>query len=195
MVKALAWPITAVIVAVMFRTEVRNLIRRLSKMKYKDAEAEFREGLSEVTKHVEAGAPAIEEKNKEPRPLSHEDLDRAAAETLAYQEKLFLVARASPRAGILEAWVGLEAALLSYLAVSSKDPSIKHLPDAIRVIGQMGVLPKDWLQAIQELRQLKNRAAHDADFTPSADDAKEFISLASSITGYLRHSSERLTAV
>jgi hypothetical protein len=45
-VQAVAWPVTVGVGFFVFKTEIKALFERLRRLKYKDAELEFQEGVS-----------------------------------------------------------------------------------------------------------------------------------------------------
>ena len=91
LVKAAAWPITAIVVALLFRSEFRALLARLKKGKVGVAEFEFQEQVAELAKEIAEISTA-------PQPVA---LD---AETVR-------LATSNPRGLLVSAWFEIEAAL------------------------------------------------------------------------------------
>ncbi len=91
-----------------------------------------------------------------------------------------------PAPDLLEEWIELERALREGLPVCTTRPPNQptELLTALRVTDRIdGALE----ERVRALRALRNRAAHDPDFTPSAADVRAFRST-------VRDVRERLTA-
>lgn len=54
----IAWPAAIVWVAMLFRSEIRSVLRRVSQLKYKDLEASFDEGLVRAEAKAAVISPA-----------------------------------------------------------------------------------------------------------------------------------------
>lgn len=176
MSKSLAWPTTVIALLIILRHQLRSLLGDLRSLKYKDFEANFDRSLEQATvKADEAGLPLLP---------SRLDVEGFAPIIEPRFERL---AEASPRAGILEAWMDVEAAVR---AVASKHdvPASAHFP--VRALARQlylqEVLSQSDVKLFDLLRQMRNAAAHSlADFT--IDQAREFRHLALRlINGFLR---------
>lgn len=86
----IAWPAAIIWVAMLFRHELRSVLRRVSQLKYKDLEASFDEGLNKAEAKAAVVGPA-------PLALPHKP------ELTSRLEQLRRIAEVSPRASILEA--------------------------------------------------------------------------------------------
>ncbi|WP_299178864.1 hypothetical protein [uncultured Neptuniibacter sp.] len=162
-IDSLAWPILVGSLIYILRKPVGKLLDRVSRFKYKDLEAEFRETLEDIR-------PADEE-IIEPEPV-----DTTNPETVSLSE----LAEVSPRAAIMEAWIKIEKATENYLVSSGLEKKysyqgLRRLPSNIRS-------PIEHiLTQYQELRLLRNKAAHASDFDLDSSSAREFIR----ISGYV----------
>jgi len=96
------WPATIIAIVIMFRASIKQLILKLSSLRYGGVELEFSKELQEV----ESKAQALEL----PSPQALRDLEEPITITSSY-ERLFELASYSPRAAITEAWIRLEGAL------------------------------------------------------------------------------------
>lgn len=162
-VKAIAWPVAVVLLARIFRPELANLLRGLKKGKIGPAEFEF----ERTVKELESTAP---------------DLAWTPAETDRPIEYVRLAAT-HPRAAILEAWVRLEDRAIEFaLSKGLTNPSARRHPQgAFAGIRSSGILSKRHLDVLDELRELRNEAAHDPDFNPPYDAVVTYVYLAENL--------------
>lgn len=161
----IVWPATTLALAWFFRTELRAVLARISSLKYKDWEAKFDRGLAQVE-----GAIA---------PVKKEDAERE--ETLDRLERLTEI---SPRAAILEAWIELEQVLFHMAEVYQiKDRSPLRI---IETLYSKGIVTKELASAFNEMRQLRNEAAHVPDFVVEEKKAQRYIGLSSGMALLLR---------
>ena len=164
LIVGIAWPVAVVWIAYVFKGELKSLLRRVSQLKYKDLEAQFGAGLalaeSEVSS-LQAAPPAA------PRP-----------ELLSKLESLCRISDVSPRAAILEAWVLVEdAAGRSGFVQGASIPRINpHL--YVEELVRLGKLPAGSDSLLDQMRKLRNQAAHMPDFTVDQDEADRYLQLA-----------------
>lgn len=169
LISAVSWPVTTVWCAYIFRSEIRNLAFRVSHLKYKDVEATFEKEL----KNTEAKVNAITI-NKSTIIQNSELQDKV--------EQLQRIANVSPRAAILESWMLIEDAAGKSGFVQGADvPRINSLLFVDWLIRE-GELPRDSIDAVSALRELRNKAAHLPDFSINQEDAERYISLAAKIS-------------
>src|SRR5213080_2705747 len=109
-IKALAWPGTALVIFFVLRNQILGLIPSLEQLRYKDLELRFRQRLNKVEQEaelVELPAAPPQELPAPPPP------DQAASLLPDY---LYPLAMTSPTATVLEAWARLEAEMRRQLA-------------------------------------------------------------------------------
>jgi hypothetical protein len=176
LVEFLAWPTATVVLVSLLRDELRRLLSLVKKLKAGPVEAEFER---EVIQLRESTPPA-------PPPTP------AAPELAARKASLVRIAEVSPRSAILEAWREVEAATLRLAEIKPTGVSVpvpsqelKSPALAIRVVSRAELIPSDWIARYYELRELRNRAAHDHDFTPTLESAIAYIELASRLQARL----------
>ncbi|MDC8748701.1 DUF4145 domain-containing protein [Xanthomonas campestris] len=160
-----AWPAAIIWVAMLFKGEIRSVLRRVSQLKYKDLEASFDEGLGKAeakAAFVGPAAPALPHK----------------PEILSRLEQLRRIAEVSPRAAILEAWVLVEeAAAKSGFIQGASIPRVNPYLFVEELI-RLGKLPTGSSALIEQLRKLRNQAAHLPDFSITQDEADRYLELA-----------------
>jgi len=161
----IAWPVAVVWIAYLFKGELRSLLHRMSQLKYKDVEAKFESGLAEA----EAKVTAIEKSSPStlPRP-----------EISSKLEQLRRIADVSPRAAIMEAWVLVEdAAGKSGFVQGATIPRVNpHL--FVEELVRLRKLPMGSDSLLDQMRRLRNQAAHLPDFSLNQDEADRYLQLA-----------------
>jgi hypothetical protein len=165
----IAWPAALIWIAHMFKAELRSLIPRMSQLKYKDVEAKFEIGLVEA----EAKVTVIEQSSRSsgPRP-----------EITSKLELLRRIAAVSPRASIMEAWVLVEdAAGKAGFVQGTAIPRVNSYLFVEELV-RAEKLPKGSINLIDQMRTLRNHAAHLPDFSLSQDEADRYLQLAARIS-------------
>ncbi len=160
LVQALAWPASAVVIAALFRAEVRLVLERVVRLKYRDFEAQFHRELQKTEEVAEGTAPKRlldlpdesrrvirEVDGPAPRPGSH-----------------------GARALIEDAWSELSAAADRAAGTVGVDPA-----PALAARGGVGGLD---LILLDRLHRLYAQVARGAEWRPSPDAAARFVALA-----------------
>lgn len=170
--EALVWPITVVIIIFLFRKQISNIILNLSKLRYKDFEAEFGRDLQVAeSKAEQLELPSPETLRQDIEPI-----------TLASSyDRLFELATLSPRAAVTEAWLRVEAAIDEVArALEFKPSPLRRGREAAVLLELIGrdKLPKDTMLLYDDLRKMRNNAAHAIEFEISIKDATRYVDLA-----------------
>lgn len=160
LVKAAAWPVTTIAVAIFFRTEFRALLSRLKKGKVGAAEFEFQEQVAELAKDIAEISPA-------PQPV-------------ALKPETVNLATLNPRAAMLSAWIEIEAALKNLAQKHNLlDTQTQRNPSAlVRVLAKANIIPKSHAPGFSALYRLRNQAAHDMEFNPSEEATLGYLEIA-----------------
>lgn len=152
-------------IAYLFKGELRSLLQRVSQFKYGDVEARFEVGLAEA----EAKVSSIEHirPSLPPRP-----------EISSKLESLRRIADLSPRAAIMEAWVLVESSagksgFVQGVTIPRVNPHL-YVEELVRT----GKLPKGSDSLLDQMRKLRNQAAHLPDFSLNRDEADRYLLLA-----------------
>ena len=164
MTKSLAWPIAAVAITVIFRRRIGELLKTLKKGKIGSAEFEFETRMSEV-------ADSLQDLPSTPTPA-------AAVEGAA----------TNPRGAILEAWLKIQEQAFKLATVRNLiAPGRPVAPfKVIQEVANTGLLSPRHAQALKELSQLRNRAAHSIDFSPDPDAVLNYVMLANNLADELK---------
>ena len=169
-----AWPLSIFGIVLLLRKDLASVIARLTKLRYKDLEAEFNETLRKIEAPQAIQLPPAEVEEQE------------AGHPLAERKKeLYALAAASPRAAVLESWINLEAQIrrsAEYLQVEPKR-------DVLSVLTALSQKSKrvspGFAEAVKALRQLRNVATHEPNLSLSEGEAIEYVSRALDVAASL----------
>lgn len=166
--KALAWPIVAVAISLVFRRQLQGLLARIKKGKVGPAEFEFEQGVRELRQELPKGLPLP--------PLP------------APEEPGALKVIAEPRTVVLEAWLKLETALeelgkKTNLHNALAAPNSPYLANALT---KAGILEPWLLNLYRDLRRLRNQATHEREFSPSTESVLAYVQMAQELEAEIR---------
>ncbi len=170
LVRALAWPVTVVLLVLLFRAEITKLMSRLSELKYRDVAARFSAEL-DVAEENAASADLLTVKRPKPKPENEKTYG-------GLSELVDRLASESPRAAALEAWRHLELAT----ETAAGKLGMKTRPHAaatqvLRALVEQGMFNGAVLVMYERLRRMRNEAAHMKDFTLNATEARRYADL------------------
>jgi hypothetical protein len=170
LISAIAWPLVAIVVILLFRKEIATLIGRLKGAQWGSAGLVFADQVKE----------AEEEANIPPPQIEPEEISRAALEK----------ASSDPRGTILTAWVEVEAALNQLIKtkqLASDYTRISKRPlTSFRLVQKAELLDTNYIGLFHDLRVLRNEAAHSADFAPPSDAVIRYVRLAKELAAELK---------
>ncbi|MEY4999952.1 MAG: hypothetical protein RIS00_1996 [Pseudomonadota bacterium] len=165
LVGSLAWPLVVLLGLYVFRRAISDLVPSISRLKYKDLEAEFGRELEAVKKIT----TDIGEVKKLP--------DHTSAGKL---NKLLTVASVAPNAAVLEAFREVEFAARSRLEKEDASPDLSTAAP-YRLIQRMleakGILDSKGIKVFNELRTLRNKVAHAGEYEVSHEQAAEYVEI------------------
>lgn len=143
-VRALAWPVAVVVIALLFRKQLIGLLASVKRGKFAGAEVEFERGVRAI--EVPMSAPPS-----------------ASSRESAIKEAAF-----NPRAAVLEAWLKLEDQVIEVAFQRGLvNPSAHRWPQgAMAAVKKSGLLPPVSLNLLDKLRELRNWAVHYSEFSP-----------------------------
>lgn len=176
-VEATAWPVVACICFFALKEQLLRLFPFLRRLKYREFEAEFGEGVREVSEKLTASAtpPTV--------PASPEAI--AASENT--RDHFVRLAEAAPRAAVLEAWLQVEHAaqrLIRSHGVAERRPLRMVGPTIILdYLDKTNAVTPEQRESFNKLRQLRNRVVHFAEVSLPLDEVIEYIDLALSLAG------------
>jgi len=161
------WPVVAIVLVVLLRSEIKRLVPLLKKLKAGPLEAEFEREVRELRATAEAQVPPAPPESVSPE-----------------KQKLFQLVQINPRSAILEAWQGVEAATLRVLDHKGIFVQVREASSplaVIRALSRENLLGSDEISLYHELRSLRNQAVHSPEFSPTVEAALNYIELASGL--------------
>lgn len=175
LMKAVAWPSVVVLVLSQFRESIANLMPRLEKFKHKDTEIEFSNSITRMETEISADEDVIA--IAQTRPIGEQEQDKL----------LFKLAELSPRSAIIEAWRFLELSAIKAIARAYPDIPAPHLLNSKQMKGLMSdeLLSEREYRDFEELRRLRNMAAHSENFDLSGRPAESYVDVALTMAHYL----------
>jgi hypothetical protein len=176
LVTAIAWPIVVLWIAYLFKGELRDLIGRVSRFRYK--ELEFELGLARAEKSIAVIEHSIQ------------SLPTANAVSSTRLQQLRELADVSPRAAILEAWIMIEEAAARSGFVTGAQVPRTNVMSFVDWLIRTGKLPAESELLVQQLRTLRNQAAHYFEFTVPAfelkrEDADRYLDIAAKVSSLI----------
>ena len=168
---ALAWPVVAIFAIFILKDKLGELLPRLKKLKHKDTELEFIEGVTALAKHTDTLAkPEIESPDIK---LNREVLRR--------------LANISPRSAVIEAYRIVEVAGVK--AIEEFYPNLKgrDVRSQVQVSKMLRdkILSSERYHQLRELLMLRNKASHDEDFSLTGSPIETYIDIALSLSSEL----------
>lgn len=174
MADALAWPLVVVLLFWVLRRPLLALLPQVTRLRYKELEADFGRAVAEVEAHVAQALP-----------------DSAAARLPApdgREARLAALASVAPGAAVMEAWREVEAAAKRLIAREQLQPDYQ-VPTPYRLIEQIlqhaRLLETRHVKLFRELRLLRNKVAHAPDFDPTAEQAVEYVHAACALARFI----------
>ena len=173
LIKALAWPAATIFLATILRKPIIGLIPLMRKLKYKELELEFSQGVLAL-KAETSSAIDTPQKDHLPTPNS----------------KALSLVPLSTRAAILEAWVDVETAaveIASSFWSQSPNETMRNYPRLGEYLYECKVIDQKQLSTYKKLQQLRNKAAHAEELHLNEDDAKSYIAMAYNLAQHIKN--------
>ena len=165
---AVAWPLTILVITILFRKRIGSLISRLKKGKFGNSELEFESLIRDAESDVEA---VVSQPQKEIDPA------------------LLALVDTHPRGAIISAWLQIERLaneVIESRGICTNEPIRRSPTAAIREIEKADILPAPYIALFQDLRVLRNEAAHAQDFEPSPESVIRYLQLSQKLMDGLR---------
>tara|TARA_R100001143_G_C3359147_1_gene134457 strand:+ start:1608 stop:2174 length:567 start_codon:yes stop_codon:yes gene_type:complete len=173
-IDSIVWPVTILILVYLLRNPLSSLIPLLQKLKYKDLELEFGRRIEEAKEEAEAELPPTD---------SLLEIDESR------KERLLKLASISPRATILDSWREIELSLLDAAERNKVKLPYRRARSPLQVmktLQEADLIDKNKIPLFEDLRILRNQAAHSPDFTLNTNSAIEYSSLAFRFADYIK---------
>jgi hypothetical protein len=172
--ESLAWPFVVLSIVLVLRKDIADLLPRLRKLKHKDTELEFAERVAELAKEVE--------------PRTEGEKVQFSESSLSDQFDFILkLAAIAPRSAVLEAFRVLEAAALKAVALTypNLDANEQRNQSQLFSLLKGSVLDLNQFHQFNELRRLRNNAAHADRFELRGIPIESYINIALSLANQI----------
>jgi hypothetical protein len=173
-IRSIAWPSAIALIAWWFRSEIRGLVPRLTRFRHNETEFEFAQDVQRLRAEAER------------EHLLGPPTDTTEPTTDDVSARLNEIAAISPRAAIVEAWVDVERAAADAVRRLNV-PIDQNLRTPMRFISMLSAQHIDptRMRQIDELRRLRNDAAHLPEFTVDDSTVNDYIRMARSMSVFL----------
>ncbi|WP_315701015.1 MULTISPECIES: DUF4145 domain-containing protein [unclassified Bradyrhizobium] len=176
---ALAWPAATVIIVLVFREQLRLIVRHIRKFGAGPLNVE----LSEKLEQVEAAGAALQSEQGVEAP--DPSLDPATLELV----------KSAPDMAFIKSFKQLEQLLLEIRTKLPDGKPYRNLYEVLRALEKQQYIPASVIALFQTLREARNAAAHGtASDALSSADALEFIRQIKLLQGILETVSGQLSA-
>jgi len=157
------WPITVLILALIFKGEFSKILTRMSKFKYKEIEASFDQELS-----------IVEETTNETNKVISKDSSSVRDSYNYILERVLQLANVSPRACVSEAWREVESVTISLMHAYNYNPRSVQISKVFRGILHDNGYPWSLYEDYRRLMKLRNQALHAGDFDLNKGEAERY---------------------
>jgi hypothetical protein len=176
MTGSLAWPVSAAIIALIFRGQIKAVFSRLDELGYGDWKIKLNKDLEQAEVVASELPPPPQPPVQQPQQIEgpkDNNADRF--------EKLVSVA---PNAAILDAWFNIEMQMRE-IATSLGTGALQHLTpsELIKVMGTDSLFPSSLVRLLREMLYIRNLASHSSRVT--VEDAYRFRELADRVKPFL----------
>ena len=169
LVDALAWPLVALALALIFRKPLVALIPLIERIKFPGGELNLRKRLEETRFQAERTLPF----EKPP----------------SIDERIQDIAETYPRGAVIESWLLVERELNDVaegLGVPIS-PSQRRSPRQVaHALVAAGILDDSLERIVNNLQTMRNSVVHSIGVSPSRDDAREYASMAARVVAAIR---------
>ena len=175
-ISSVAWPLVVVFLIYQLKDRLAELLPRLKRLKHKDTELEFTEKLNELVIESEASKEETEVIEKIP------EID----EQFNFLIKLSDI---SPRSAVIESYRVLENAAAKAAAKAYPELEDRKIfnPSQMQKMLEGKVLSKINVYHFNELRKLRNQAAHMEDFEMKNMQIEAYIDVALTLANQLEN--------
>jgi len=173
-VESLVWPATVIVAIYLMREKLGELLPRLKRFKHKDTEVEFAQAVEELAL----------ERAQEGEVLGPQKRSKELNELFGF---LMQLAEISPCSAVLESFRTLETAAAKKVARLYPDSEHKAAgwPLQLQRLLKGEVLSKDDYYQFNQLRKLRNEAAHTEGFDVRGKPIEAYIDIALSLAARL----------
>lgn len=167
-VRSLAWPLTLLVAVMLMRKPLAELLPALSKMKLRDVEFEFSRTLERAQVVTAEAIPKEHQVSVENTPAPHGERRLGSF----------------PRGALLDAWIQVQDAAIRLVRARYPEQAAGQLRDTNSLVAALrgtGALTPEQMALFEDLRNLRNVAAHSAYLPLSDIDAIKYVASAESL--------------
>jgi hypothetical protein len=183
------WPAALVLIVLLLRTPITERLGELRRLKWRDLEAEFDKGLKQVEVQAEKALPNIEtiETSDTLKINAGEMATNDGTAIMVEREKFARLAELSPPAAIVNVWIGVEEELKSLAERHNISLPVRNTAiNTIRLLTRHELLDKETIAILENLRGLRNTAAHARSSDLNPNQAIEYERVARRLLAALR---------
>ena len=184
MTEALAWPVVALVLGLVFRRKLLDLIPLIKKFKAGPLEAEFERGAKQVlSSATEVAAHVSPPTSTTPAPTKESASDHDSRVVAKLLE-----ARNDPSGAVLQGWGGVDGELFR-LGVQMDlivDDPLTNTTKVYEAVMGSDVLPAETRRLVRELRDLRNKVAH-VKVVPTPESAQDYIAAVDRVVELIRN--------
>ena len=177
LIQALAWPLVTLAIVLLLRKPIIVLLQNIEKMRWQGVELEFGKRLVNAEKDAKELKLPSAEKAKLP----------SFKQDMSLYERMKAIAEISPEAAVINSWKEVEIAAMQ-VAKSRRYPTYgsRTVQKVIEDLIDDGLLDKGALGLYDNLRVLRNSAAHRSDYSITVSEAIRYIELSLSLANRLQ---------
>ncbi|UHQ18814.1 hypothetical protein LVB87_11540 [Lysobacter sp. KIS68-7] len=175
LIRSLAWPVATFGIALLFRSQIRALLKRIKRGNWGGMEVEFAEDVERISEEAGVELVALDE-------ISESNTNRFIREADPEMRPVLELAQGDPRGAVLAAWTSVDAAMRRLAAAKGVEPS--GAMRLMRELAEGGHIRKEDAEQFNELRKLRNSAMHDGTFNPSFESVARYAELTSRLAGH-----------
>ncbi|WP_299616863.1 hypothetical protein [Pelagibius sp.] len=177
-IDALAWPITVVIVALVFRRPILELLPLLRHVRFRDMELQFGKELASARKETE--------ELEFQRGVTFDPVPRF--------QKAVELATAHPPAAIMEAWKIVEDELRQLAVRTGQEIDPRDPSTVFTSMRREGRIGPGAGSLFNRLRRLRNEAAHSINIDIGEGQALEYVDLAETMAAFISNLGKKRSA-
>lgn len=178
-VESIIWPVTIMLLIIIFRDPIKEVVPLLKKFKFKSFEVDFERKISSISKKVErAQLPETSDAFNNISNINHNIISRFG--------DIKNINISSPRSAIIESWIMVEQ-LLRRLA-ENQEMNIYN-GTSINILNELSnknIISNDIFEICNELREIRNKAVHNSSFKVSDEKSNEYINLSFRVIAALK---------
>ncbi len=170
---SLSWPAAIVLIALFFRTQIIAMLQDIRKLRFGDVELQIGDEVEKIREEAKdvADDPDFEDVPVDPR--------------------LIVLIESHPHLAVLEGWKRLEQAILDFTVRRLDVDRSRPIRDHLQALVSSARLSSRMMKTIEDIREVRNRAAHDVDIHVSKGTAYILLDTMADIEAYLIKLTER----